>query len=69
MTCNAIRLREFCESLLSEKENNGSQDSSFPELQGIIQATVKVNFRSCALILVGYSRKNTVLLGNFLVES
>ena len=52
ITCTAIRLREFCESLLSEKENNGSQDSSFPELQGIIQATVKVKFRSRALIPV-----------------
>ena len=34
-----------------------------------IQATIKVNFTSCALIPVGYSRKNAVLLGNLLVES
>ena len=52
ITCTAVRLHEVCESLLSEKENNGSQDSSFPELQGIIQATVKVKFRSRALIPV-----------------
>ena len=34
-----------------------------------IQAIVKVTFRLCASILVGYSRYNTVLLGNLAVES
>ena len=30
---------------------------------------IKVNFRICALISVGYLRLNTVLLGNLSVES
>ena len=34
-----------------------------------IQAIIKVTFRLCALIPVGYSRSNTVLLGNLSVES
>lgn len=34
-----------------------------------IQVIVKVTFRLCASILVGYSRYNTVLLGNLAVES
>ena len=34
-----------------------------------IQAIVKVTFRLCASIPVGYSRYNTVLLGNLSVES
>ena len=34
-----------------------------------IQAIVKVTFRLCASILVGYSRYNTILLGNLSVES
>ena len=34
-----------------------------------IQVIIKVTFRLCALIAVGYSRLNTVLLGNLSVES
>ena len=34
-----------------------------------IQAIIKVTFRLYALIAVGYSRINTILLGNLSVES
>ena len=34
-----------------------------------IQVIIKVTFRLCALIAVGYSRLNTVLFGNLSVES
>ena len=70
ITCIAIRLRDLYERPSSEKENKIMNHSPlFLNYKRNIQGIIKVTFRLCASILVGYSRYNTVLLGNLAVES